>query len=142
MPKKFTEDYKREMVKLVTDLGKKPSEVAKEIGVSATSVRRWVNQYNHHGNDAFPGKGNLRPEDAKQKALEKKERIKAGGRDPKKGYGHLQQRREIKYSFIKDHSSVFPVKKMCQTLEVSRSAYYDWLKSPMSHRKKIDQDLY
>ena len=74
MPKKFTEDYKREMVKLVTDLGKKPSEVAKEIGVSVTSVRRWVNQYNIHGNDAFPGKGNLRPEETKQKALEKENR--------------------------------------------------------------------
>ena len=31
---------------------------------------------------------------------------------------------------------------MCQTLEVSRSAYYDWLKSPLSYRKKIDLDLY
>lgn len=69
--KKFTNDYKKEMVRLVTDLGKKPAEVAEDIGVSATSVRRWVRQYSLHGDDAFPGKGKLRPVDAEQRALEK-----------------------------------------------------------------------
>ncbi len=69
--KKFTEDYKKEMVKLVTELGKKPSEVAKDIGVTPVSVRRWVRQYSIHGDDAFPGKGKLRPADAELKALEK-----------------------------------------------------------------------
>ncbi len=69
--KKFTNDYKKEMVRLVTDLGKKPAEVAEDIGVSATSVRRWVKQYSLHGDEAFPGKGRLRPADAEQRALEK-----------------------------------------------------------------------
>ena len=54
--KKFTNDYKKEMVRLVTDLGKKPAEVAEDIGVSATSVRRWVRQYSIHGEDAFPAR--------------------------------------------------------------------------------------
>ncbi len=69
--KNFTEDYKKEIVKLVTELGKKPADVAQDIGVSAVTVRRWVRQYNDHGDDAFPGKGNLLPADAEKKALEK-----------------------------------------------------------------------
>jgi transposase len=68
---KFTDDYKKEIVKLITELGKKPTEVARDIGVTPTSIRRWVSLYSTHGDTAFPGKGNLRPEDAKQKALEK-----------------------------------------------------------------------
>lgn len=68
---RFTDDYKKEIVKLITELGKKPTEVARDIGVTATSVRRWVKQYSTHGEAAFPGKGNLRPADAEQKALEK-----------------------------------------------------------------------
>jgi len=68
---KFTEDYKKEIVKLVTELGKKPTDVAKDIGVTPTSIRRWVKQYSIHGDDAFPGKGKLRPADAEQKRLEK-----------------------------------------------------------------------
>ena len=57
---KFTNDYKKEIVRLITELGKKPSEVAEDIGVTATTVRRWVKQFSIHGDDAFPGKGNLR----------------------------------------------------------------------------------
>lgn len=68
---RFTEDYKKEIVKLVTELGKNPADVAKDIGVTPTSIRRWVKQYSIHGEDAFPGKGKLRPADAEQKRLEK-----------------------------------------------------------------------
>ncbi len=38
--KLFTSDYKKEIVKLVTELGKKPKEVAEDIGVNPTTVRR------------------------------------------------------------------------------------------------------
>lgn len=69
--KKYNEDYKKEIVKLVTELGKKPVDVAKDIGVTPTSVRRWVKQYSIHGDDAFPGKGKLRPADEEQRRLEK-----------------------------------------------------------------------
>ena len=68
---KFTDDYKKEIVKLVTELGKKPTDVARDIGVTSTTIRRWIKQYSLHGEDAFPGKGNLRPADAEQKRLEK-----------------------------------------------------------------------
>ncbi|MCK4260577.1 MAG: transposase [Halanaerobiales bacterium] len=36
------------MIKLVTELGKKVSDVTKDIGVTPTSVRRWVKQYSEH----------------------------------------------------------------------------------------------
>ena len=69
--KRFNREYKEEIVRLITELGKKPSEVAEDIGVSATTVRRWVNQAKAHGADAFPGKGHLRTPDAERKAFEK-----------------------------------------------------------------------
>jgi putative transposase len=40
------------------------------------------------------------------------------------------------YLFIKENRSSFPVKKMCQVLQVSQSGYYRWLKSPHSPRKE------
>jgi putative transposase len=39
------------------------------------------------------------------------------------------------YEFIKEHSSVFPVEKMCQILEISRSGYYGWSDRPPSKRE-------
>ena len=48
----------------------------------------------------------------------------------------------MKYYFIQEHSSDFPVIKICQVLKVSKSAYYDWLKRPISYREKKDKELY
>lgn len=36
---------------------------------------------------------------------------------------------------MSNHRSDFPVKKMCRTLNVSKSGYYRWLKAPVSLRK-------
>lgn len=38
--KVFTEDYKKEIVKLVTELGKKSIDVARNIDVTPTTIRR------------------------------------------------------------------------------------------------------
>jgi len=40
--KRFTSEYKEEIIKLVTERRKKMSEVAKDIGVTPTSIRRWI----------------------------------------------------------------------------------------------------
>jgi transposase InsO family protein len=46
----------------------------------------------------------------------------------------------MKYQFIKNHSGEFPVKKMAEVLQVSKSRYYSWLKEP-SEKKIKDQYL-
>ena len=42
---------------------------------------------------------------------------------------------------MKNHESIYPVKKMAETLEVSRSSYYTWLTSEPGFRKLRDQEL-
>lgn len=71
---KFTNEYRQEIVRLVTELGKKPTEVAQDIGVTPTTVRNWVKKFTVHGDEAFPGKGNLRSADAEKRRLEKENR--------------------------------------------------------------------
>jgi transposase len=70
--KQFDPEYKKEMVRLVEELGKSPVKVAKDIGVTATSVRRWVKQYGNQGKDSFPGKGNLHPADEEVRKRDKR----------------------------------------------------------------------
>jgi len=41
----------------------------------------------------------------------------------------------MKYKFIEKNRSSFPVKKMCQALQVSLSGFYRWEKAPVSKRK-------
>lgn len=34
------------------------AEAARELGISATSLRRWMNEYDEYEESAFPGHGN------------------------------------------------------------------------------------
>lgn len=47
----------------------------------------------------------------------------------------------MKYRFINEYRSKFHVVKMCRVLEVSSSGYYDWLKNPVSEKKRSDAML-
>jgi transposase len=70
--KKFSRAYKMEIIKLVIEQGKKVTHVANDIGFNEVPVRRWVNEYIAHGESAFPGKGNLRPEHKELRKMNKK----------------------------------------------------------------------
>jgi putative transposase len=47
----------------------------------------------------------------------------------------------VKFAFIEQHLTDFPVEISCQVLEVSRSGYYDWINRPPSLRDKRRQEL-
>jgi len=47
----------------------------------------------------------------------------------------------VKYAFIEQHQATFTVTRMCDMMEVSRSAFYDWLKRPESARSLEDRRL-
>ena len=48
---------------------------------------------------------------------------------------------QLKYAFIKKHSTDHPVRRLCQTLKVHPSGYYAWLTDPQSARAKEDHRL-
>ena len=62
--KTYDAAFKREAIRLVEEQGGKPAAVAKKLGITNNTMYRWVNEYRQDGNDAFPGKGHLKPEDA------------------------------------------------------------------------------
>ena len=47
----------------------------------------------------------------------------------------------MKYAFIESHQDTFVVTRMCDMMDVSQSAYYDWLKRPDSARSLEDRRL-
>ena len=47
----------------------------------------------------------------------------------------------MRYAFIAAHESRYAVKRMCQTLAVSRSGYYAWRVRPSSQRKQANRTL-
>ena len=47
----------------------------------------------------------------------------------------------MKFLFIENNRSTFPVEKMCQVFAISPSGYYRWRKAPLSNRKMRNEAL-
>ena len=48
----------------------------------------------------------------------------------------------MRFEFIDDHRDEFPVSRMCEVLDVSRSGYYAWRGRPPSKREMANRELY
>ena len=45
------------------------------------------------------------------------------------------------FAFIDDHKAAWPVRLMCETLEVTTAGFYAWLQRPESERARVDRQL-
>ena len=73
--RKYTRDFKVEVCKLIIEDNIKLQVVADKFSLNQVMVYRWVDEYKTYGNDAFVGKGKLRPEDARLKKLQQENEI-------------------------------------------------------------------
>ena len=60
--KNYTAEFKLEAVRLVTEQGYSMSQAARNLDININMLRRWKHQINEQGQEAFPGKGRLLPE--------------------------------------------------------------------------------
>ena len=60
----FTCEFKSEAVQLSYDSDLAVAQVAKNLGIRAELLYRWRAEQRQAGGEAFPGKGNLKPEEA------------------------------------------------------------------------------
>lgn len=69
--KSFDREFKISAVKLVLDSEKSIASIAEDLGVSKNTLFNWKNKYKEDAKHAFPGKGNLKPEDEEIRKLKK-----------------------------------------------------------------------
>ncbi len=73
----YDKEFKNEAVRLVLEEGYKAAEVERNLGISTNIVSRWVRESKEDPEDAFPGKGRLKPPDEQIRALKRElERVK------------------------------------------------------------------
>jgi transposase len=80
--KTYTRAFKEEAVRLAQTSGKPITQVARELGISDTSIHQWRKEQAQHGKEAFPGSEH-------QTALEEE------NRRLKRELERVQQEREI-----------------------------------------------
>lgn len=62
--RKFTPEFKLEAVKLVRERGMTVAQAARDLGLHENVLRKWVRTLEAHREQAFPGQGRMRPDDA------------------------------------------------------------------------------
>lgn len=57
--KQYTAEFKQEAVRLAQELGN-VAQAARELGIHESMLHRWKHELAEHGDEAYPGHGNLR----------------------------------------------------------------------------------
>ncbi|WP_257999851.1 IS3 family transposase [Pseudomonas aeruginosa] len=118
--------------------GLRVADVAERLGVSAHSLYAWVKRYSKpqvQRQQVDDQQAELRRLRAELKRVTEERDIL------KKGRRVLCQGVRLKYAVISKLSVEYPVRRLCQTLQVHPSGYYAWLAEPKSARAKEDQRL-
>jgi len=68
----FDKEFKKEVVSLVTKKGRMVSEVARDLDIHPNVIHRWKREYLEDIEDAFPGKGHMKPEEEELRKLKKR----------------------------------------------------------------------
>jgi transposase len=69
--RQFSREYKLEAVKLVKERGVSVPQAAKDLDVHENVLRKWVREAAADAQEAFPGKGVMKPEQAEVDRLKK-----------------------------------------------------------------------
>jgi transposase len=67
----YTAEFKREAVRLAQTSGKPIAHIARELGISDTSIHDWRKQLAAHGSEAFPGSGHQTAQDEELRRLKR-----------------------------------------------------------------------
>ena len=69
--RQFDREFKIHAVNLVTERGRRVSEVARELGINPNILWRWKQELTREQEQAFPGKGHLGDNDEEIRQLRK-----------------------------------------------------------------------
>ena len=67
----FDKEFKEEVIRLVTIGGRKVSAVARDLDIHPNVIHRWKREYLEDIEDAFPGKGHMKPEEEEMRKIKK-----------------------------------------------------------------------
>lgn len=140
--RKFTDEFKREAVRLLNENPTSAVETAKKLDIPQEHLYRWRDELSASGVEAFRGNGKRTAGQERIRELEAEvRRLRMGARLSKKNSLVLRQGRRVRYSAIRQHEGAYPTRLMCRVLEVTPSGYYAWRRRPKSLRERNRKQL-
>jgi len=71
MPRKYDLEFKVEAVRMASEPGVTNRDVERRLGIGQGVLSRWKRELKRDSQEAFPGKGRLKPEDAEMRQLKR-----------------------------------------------------------------------
>ncbi len=79
--KTYSAEFKREAVRLMQSSGKPIAHVARDLGISDTSLHQWRKELAALGNEAFPGSGHQSAQEEELRRLKRELEVTRQERD-------------------------------------------------------------
>src|SRR5512133_444060 len=98
--RKFTREFKLEAVRLIKDRGVSYVQASQDLNVHPSQLRDWVKKFCDDPQHAFPGHGQMKPEQLEIVRLKRSGEAEDGARHTKKSRGLLREGIDVKFSFI------------------------------------------
>lgn len=130
------------LLDLVTERGMTASQAARDLGIAPNIVSRWVREAGANKKQAFPGRGQMKADDAEVARLKRELAKTKAERDilKKLSASSRRSRHEI-FLYCEVSERVWPVRWLSAALEVTCAGFYAWLKRPQSTRVSVDAML-
>jgi transposase len=71
MGRRIDKEFKIEAVRLASEPGNTQSKIERDLGISQGIISRWKRELRKDGEQAFPGKGRLKPDDDEMRHLKR-----------------------------------------------------------------------
>ena len=71
MGRRIDKEFKIEAVRLASEPGNTQSRIERDLGISQGIISRWKRELRNDGDQAFPGKGRLKPDDDEMRRLKR-----------------------------------------------------------------------
>jgi transposase-like protein len=122
--RQFTREFKLEAVRLSKQRGVSYAQASRDLGVHPTQLRNWVKQLADDPQHAFPGHGQMKPEQLEIAQLKREVAKLRAERDIlKKSRGLLREGIDVKFGFVAKHRGIWPADWLCEALGVSRGGF-------------------
>src|SRR3954469_25052220 len=119
--RKFTREFKLEAVRLIKDRGVSYTQAAEDLGVHQSQLREWVKKSADDPQHAFPGQGQMKPEQLEIARLKREvSKLKAERDILKKAAAYFAKESDVTFGFIAKHRGIWPADWLCEALGVSR----------------------
>ncbi|MBI1899384.1 MAG: IS3 family transposase [Acidobacteria bacterium] len=138
--RQFTEEFKVGAVRLVLDEGQTVAAAARDLGLTESSLRNWVERARA---DRTKGKTGLTTAEREELARLRKENreLRTERENLKKSRGLLREAPAVKFAWIAVEKAYFRISELCRALDVARSGFYAWCRRPESAHTQRDRRL-